>query len=443
MNSIISHKTLPVVAIVGRPNVGKSTLFNRLSRQNKALTFDFPGVTRDNIYVQVAYPETKFILVDTGGLIVQQEQELEQEVSEQVKQAVNEADLILFVVDAKDGLLPQDKELALFLRQAGKPVLLVVNKVDGYEQEDVLSADFHQLGFPLVAVSAAHGYNLRVLKENLVKNLPFLTQTDQQKETALKLSVLGRPNVGKSSLVNLMFGDKKQIVSSIPGTTRDCVDLVVEFQGKKYVLIDTPGVRRKSNIDTKLEQFSVHRALKTVRRSDVVFLVIDAVEGVCHQDKKLISFLQKEYVPFIVVVNKIDLLSKEELKMLRDNVFYELRFCNYVPVVFTSTLTQKGIDKLIPLAETLWDRLNIRVPTSELNKLLREVQHQRQHPMVKGKRIKFYYVTQTDMCPPEFVFFVNVPMSIKPAYKKFLENKIRELFDLTMVPIKIYFRARS
>lgn len=436
---------IPLVVILGRPNVGKSTLFNRLLKKKKSLTHNLPGVTRDNIYGEVIHEKVKFALVDTGGLVLEGEDEFEKEILVQAEEALGDADLVLFVVDGKDGLTPQDKEVARLLRQANKNTLLVVNKVDGFEQEDLLISDFYGLGFPMVAVSAAHGYNVRFLLDQVVENLPFVQSKDniQMEEQGLKLCVLGRPNVGKSSLVNELFGRKKQIVSSVPGTTRDCVDLVIEKNGRHYILIDTPGVRRKSNIEGSLERFSVLRALKTSKRSDIVFLMVDALEGICHQDKKLISFLQREHIPFIVLVNKIDLLKENELKRIKEEIAYELRFCSYVPVVFTSTVTRAGMGSLVPLAEKVWEKSGIRISTSELNRLLREVQHKHQPPIVRGKRLKFYYVTQTDVYPPEFVFFVNNPSLIKASYKRFLENKIRNLFNLEMVPLKIYFRGRS
>lgn len=434
---------LPLVVILGRPNVGKSTLFNRLIRENKALTHDRPGVTRDNIWGEVSWEKSRFALVDTGGLVLEGEEELEQEVLKQAEEALEEADLVLFVVDGKDGLTPQDKEVAHLLRQSGKNTLLVVNKVDGVEQEDILTADFFGLGFPLIAVSAAHRYNISALLKEIVEKLPFVGEEKEEKiEKGLKLSVLGRPNVGKSSLINQLIGRKKQIVSSIPGTTRDCVDITIDKDGDIYTFVDTPGVRKKSSIEDKLEIFSVLKALKTIKRSDVVLLLVDALEGVCHQDKKLISFLEKEKIPFLVVVNKIDLLSEAELKRVKEEVAYELRFCNHVPVIYTSNITRAGLGGLLPLVKRLWEKCGVRISTSQLNRILREAQRY-QPPLGKGRRLKFYYVTQTGVYPPSFVFFVNAPKAIKPAYKRFLENRLRKLFNLDMVPIRLYFRARS
>jgi len=434
---------LPLVVILGRPNVGKSTLFNRLIRENKALTHDRPGVTRDNIYGEVKHEQGVFSLVDTGGLILEGEEELEKEVLAQAEDALAEADLVLFVVDGKDGLTPADKDVANLLRQSGKNTLLVVNKVDGLEQEGVLLADFYGLGFPLIAVSAAHRYNVSNLLEEIIQRLPFLGESEEKKEEeGLKLCVLGRPNVGKSSLINYFVGRKKQIVSSIPGTTRDCVDIKIEKDEQVYIFVDTPGVRRRTSIEDKLERFSVLKALKTIKRANIVLLLIDALEGVCHQDKKLISFLERESIPFIVVVNKIDLLEEYELKQRKEEIAYELRFCNYVPVIYTSNVTKAGLGGLLPLVHKLWSKCGTRIPTSHLNKLLREV-HRHQPPLGKGRRLKFYYVTQTGTNPPEFVFFVNEPKGIKPSYKRFLENRLRKLFNLEMVPLKIYFRARS
>jgi len=431
---------LPYVVIVGRPNVGKSTLFNRLSRQNKALVHDRPGVTRDRLYARVRGGSREFALVDTGGLVLEKGDRLVEDIYEQVQDALSSADLILFVVDGKSGLTALDRQLGTMLRQSRRPVHLVVNKVDGQEQSAYLESDFYSLGFHLTQVSAAHGYNIPSLMETIESTLPESEPAEEQLQ-GLRLSLLGRPNVGKSSLVNALTGEQRVLVSSSAGTTRDCVDVILNRDGKQYIFIDTAGVRRKTTIRDDLERFSTLRAIKSSQRADVALLVLDALTGVVAQDKKLLSFLEREKIPMVILVNKVDLVPREQLGKLKGYFRDELAFCSYAPVIYTSCVTRAGLGGLIPLAEKVMAQSRIRVGTGQLNRLVRDAVQGHQPPMVKGRRAKIYYLTQPGVSPPEFVFFVNDPELIKPAYARYLEKQLRRTFQLDMAPLKLFFRS--
>ena len=436
---------LPFVVIAGRPNVGKSTLFNRLIGKNKALTHDRPGVTRDRIYGEVRRGGTPFALVDTGGLILDADEGIEKEILAQAQEAIEAADLVLLVVDGREGINPLDEQLAEMLRQSNKPIHLVVNKVDGLEKEDALVPEFYELGFDLTPVSAAHGHNISGLIEEIRAKLPPIEreQEVQDKAPGLRLSLLGRPNVGKSSMINALVGENRLIVSPVAGTTRDSVDVTLERDGKLYTFVDTAGVRKKRRIRDSLEQFSVLRALRSSKRAQVVLLVLDALEGVLAQDKKLLSFLDREKTPFIVVVNKIDLIPRSKIAQLKEYFKQELRFCSHAPIVYTSTISKAGLGSLLPLAENLWAECQKRVTTGLLNRLIKEATYRHQPPLIKGKRAKFYYLTQAGVCPPEFVFFVNNKELVKPTYVRYLERQIRKLFGLNMAPIRMYFRDKG
>lgn len=432
---------LPVVALIGRTNVGKSTLFNRLLGKNKALTHDQPGVTRDRIYAEVKRAERPFALVDTGGMFTYATDGLEADLFEQAREAIDSSQVILFVVDAKLGLTSADQELASFLRQADKTVYLVVNKVDGLEQEDRLVPDFYALGLPLIAVSAAHGHGQYELLEQICRLLPAETVQEHRKyQTGLQIALLGRPNVGKSSIINALCGEKRQIVSPEPGTTRDSVDVLVLSNDKEYVFLDTAGVRRKAQVRDALERFSVLRSLKSSKRAQVTVLVLDALEGITGQDKRLLALLNKEKSPFIVAVNKIDLIPGGQKNEFKRYVQKCLNFCAHVPVVYTSAINKNGLGGILPLAEKLWAECNKRVTTGELNRFLQKMTTNQQPPMVKQRRAKFYYMTQSQITPPTFVFFVNDPSLIKPAYTRYLEKQIRKYAGLGMAPIRLLFR---
>ena len=433
---------LPYVVIAGRPNVGKSTLFNRLIRKNKAITHDRPGVTRDRLYGVVRQDgEEKFALVDTGGLVMDSRDSLEKEIFAQAGEALETADLILHVVDGREGLTRVDEQLAEMLRQSNRPVMLVVNKVDGQEKSHLLLSEFFALGLDMTAVSAAHGYNISSLVQDILDRLPeALPVEEDDRPRGLRFSFLGRPNVGKSSLVNTISGENRVMVSSTAGTTRDCVDISIEKNGRFYTFIDTAGVRRRTTISDDLERFSVLKALKSSKRSDIVFLVLDALTGVVAQDKKLLAFLDREKTPLIILINKMDLVPRPQQGKLREMFRNELSFCAHAPVVYTSAITRAGLGGLIPLAEKLWDQCQVRIGTGELNRLVRDATARHQPPSIKGRRAKIYYLTQAGANPPEFVFFVNNPDLMKAAYRKYLEKQIRKIFRLDIAPLRLVFR---
>lgn len=434
---------LPTVAIVGRTNVGKSTLFNRLLKQNKALTHDRPGVTRDRIYGEVRAIARPFALVDTGGLNPESREDVDQAVFDQAREAMEESSLILLVVDGRIGLTPLDEELAGFVRKSNKPMLLVVNKVDGAELEERFLAEFHALGLDLVGVSAAHGFGMPRLQEEIERLLPEPKEGPCEGEPlpGLRIGLLGRPNVGKSSMINAFIGEKRLIVASEAGTTRDSVDVVLEKESSRYVFVDTAGVRRKSRVRDSLERFSVLRALKTSQRVHVSVLVMEADRGVTTQDKKLLDYLNREKVPFIVAVNKVDLVPPKKRSQLKRFFAQELAFCSHVPVVYTSSVTKSGLGGMLPLCERLWNETSKRITTGELNRGLQAALSSYQPPMVKNRRPKFYYLTQVDTVPPTFVFFMNDHTLMKHQYTKYLERQIRKLFGLHIAPIQLIFRT--
>jgi len=429
------------VALIGRPNVGKSTLFNRLLHKRKAITHDTPGVTRDRLDGQALLADVSVNLIDTGGLTLDDPQGLELDVLEQARRAVQASDLVLFIVDGRAGLTSEDERVAQLLRQSGKPVLIAVNKVDGPELEDASLSDFYRLGLDMAPVSAEHGYGVRTLVDEIIARLPQNSESSPHASTDLTLSMLGRPNAGKSSLINTLVGDARLIVSDMPGTTRDAVDVAFEKNGKRYIFIDTAGVRRKTRIDDQVERLSSLTALNTNKRADVAILVIDGPNGLAMQDKRLIAYLDKEKVPFLITINKIDLLDAKALADLKQSVSQELRICPHVPVLFVSAVTGKGLRDILPTARAIRTECLIRIGTGELNRLLRDALGRHQPPLVKGKRPKFYYLTQTDTVPATFVFFVNDPDWIKASYARFLENQLRKLFGIRHAPVKLLFRG--
>lgn len=435
----------PIIALVGRPNVGKSTLFNRLARRQQAITHDRPGVTRDRLEAPVKLLNRVATLVDTGGMDFDAPEGLAKLIVDQAEVAVDMADVVLFLVDGKAGLAATDDALAEKLRRANKPVLVAVNKVDGPEHIAALTADFHSWGFPLVAISAAHGLGQVELEKTLAKMLPPKSAEPASDapvpQAGLRLAVLGRPNAGKSSLVNALIGEQRLIVSEVAGTTRDAVDVATVQNGKRYVFVDTAGVRKRTRITDGLERYSVNKALGSAKRADVAVVVIDATGGVGVQDKRLISYLDKERTPFLVAVNKIDAIPQGDMAKLRQDMQDELKICPHVPVLYISAMKNKGVGKVLPMAETIRKECQTRVGTGEINRAMREVLDKHQPPMVNGRRAKFYYLTQAAETPPTFVFFVNDTERVRPSYAKYLENGLRRLFGIKMAPVKVVFRA--
>jgi GTP-binding protein len=440
----------PVIALIGRPNVGKSTLFNRLARRTKAITHDRPGVTRDRIESKAIIEDREVTLVDTGGMVPDDIDALARMVMDQAKAAIGQAQLVLFVADARDGLTGLDHDVAELLRQSAKPVLLAVNKADGEERSGELAAEFYSLGFPLVTVSAAHGRGIPELREIIADLLPepgddeipmSEREPGEDPDRPLKLAMIGRPNAGKSSMVNALVGETRLIVSEVPGTTRDAVDVAFTRGGRPYIFVDTAGVRKKARIDDDLERHTATRSLQSAKRADVAVLVIDAAGGVGMQDKKLIAFLDKEKTPFLVVINKTDLIPRDKMTALKKDMRDELRICPHVPVLYVSALRKKGLDQILDTARAIKAECAIRVGTGELNRVMRQVLDRHQPPVVKGRRAKFYYLTQTAAEPPTFVFFVNDTERVRPSYAKYMENQVRKLFGLSMAPLRILFRS--
>lgn len=433
----------PVLALIGRTNVGKSTLFNRLIRKNKALTHDRPGVTRDRIYGEIKTEDGPLAIVDTGGIDPEGRTYPAEDIFAQAREAMNEAELILLVVDGREGLNPVDEQLLNFIRRSGKPVHLVVNKVDGPELEERMQTEFHALGLNMSPVSAAHGYGINALIEQLNAQLPERASEprDPAVRPGLRLALLGRPNVGKSSIINSLVGRKRLIVSPEAGTTRDSVDVSLFKNGREYWFLDTAGVRRKSKIQDSLERFSIIRALKTSKRAQVTVLILDGMQPLAFQDKKLLTFLDKEKTPMLVAVNKIDLISRGDRPKLKTYFDQELRFCAHVPKIYTSSVTKAGLGGILPLAEKLWAECNQRVGTGELNRILREVISKHQPAVIKGRRAKFYYLTQAKTSPPTFVCFCNDHSLVQNNYLRYLEKQIRKQFGFSMAPVQIFLRT--
>ncbi|WP_300164114.1 ribosome biogenesis GTPase Der [Solidesulfovibrio sp.] len=432
----------PIVAIVGRPNVGKSTLFNRLARRRKAITHDRPGVTRDRLEAPAVLEDRLVTLVDTGGMDFDAPEGLDRQIVVQAEVALAMADVVLFLVDGRSGRTTLDDEVADRLRRVGKPVVVAVNKVDGEEREPAALADFHAWGLPLLSISAAHGHGMNALAEALADALPEEAEATPGTAAAagLRLAVLGRPNAGKSSLVNALLGEERVIVSDVAGTTRDAVDAAVVKNGKRYVFVDTAGVRKRTRITDDLERDSVGKALGSAKRANVAVVVIDATGGVGVQDKRLISYLDKERTPFLIVVNKIDLIAQKDMIALRKDIAEELRMCSHVPVLYIAAAKGKGVAKVLPMAEAIWEECKIRVGTGALNRAMREVLDKHQPPLVNGRRAKFYYLTQASEAPPTFVFFVSDTARVRDSYVKYLENALRKLFGITMAPVKVVCR---
>lgn len=434
----------PIVAIVGRPNVGKSTLFNRIVGSRVAIVEGLPGVTRDRLYQETEWNGRRFTLVDTGGLDYRDDGEIATRVRDQAELAIRDADLVLFVVDARTGLTGTDEEVAQVLRRSEKPVILAANKVENFDNPALL-ADFYRLGLgEPVPVSAIEGRNTGDLLDLVVDKLPVPTG-DEETDDAIRIAVVGRPNVGKSSLVNAVLGEERVIVSDIPGTTRDAIDTRLERNDKSYILIDTAGMRRRSRIDLPTEKYSVIRSLRAVDRSDVVLVLIDAVEHLTEQDKKIAGYVHEKGKSAILVVNKWDLVEKDGktanryVEELRDG----LGFMQYAPVLFTSALTKQRVHRVLELVDYVSEQQNMRVATGDLNDLIRDALLQSPAPGDKGRRLKIFYCTQSGVKPPTFILFVNDPQLMHFSYLRYLENRLRSAYGFEGTPIRIYMRRRQ
>ena len=435
----------PIVAIVGRPNVGKSALFNRLVGKKVSIVEDTPGVTRDRIYADAEWRGRQFLMIDTGGIEPKESDELLVNMRRQAQAAIDTAHVTVFVVDLKTGVTAADAEIASMLQKAKKPVVLAVNKTDKVGE---LPPDFYEfynlgLGDP-VAVSALQSLGLGDLLDEVFNYFPEEEEQDGD-EDVIKVAVIGRPNAGKSSLINRITGEERVIVSNIPGTTRDAVDTYVEFGDQKYLFIDTAGIRRKSKVDEKIEKFSVIRALAAVDRADVCLIVVDGNEGIAEQDAKIAGYAHEEGKASIVLVNKWDLVSKETGTMneYKKRVQEQLSFMTYAPIEFISAKTGSRVDKIYPIINKVAKMHSTRIKTGALNDIINEATLKVQPPSDKGKRLKIYYGTQPSTQPPTFVIFVNNKDLAHFSYIRYLENQIRDAFELEGTPVRFIIRERG
>lgn len=433
----------PIVAVVGRPNVGKSTFFNKVIGKRVSIVEDTPGVTRDRIYAEAEWRGKHFALIDTGGIEPESTDAILSQMRIQAEMAMDTADVILFMVDGKDGLTASDREVGNMLMRTGKEVIVVVNKVDSSKlPEDFY--DFYELGLgEPIPISAANMFNLGDLLDLIVEKLPRIGEADDDDTT--RIAVIGKPNVGKSSLINALLGEERVIVSDIAGTTRDSIDTPFTNGEDQYILVDTAGIRRKSKVTGDIEKYSVIRAIAAIERCDVCLLMIDAVEGVTDQDKKIAGIAHEAGKGIIVVVNKWDLIEKETntIKEFQKQIAQELSFMSYAPSVFISVLQGQRLNNVIDMVKYVSEKRALRVPTGQINSLIQDATMMKQPPSDKGKRLKIYYVTQVGVKPPLFSFKINDRKLMHFSYARYLENKIREGFGFEGTSIKFVFREKG
>jgi len=432
----------PIVALVGRPNVGKSTLFNRLTRSRDALVDDLPGVTRDRNYGDAEWDGRPFTVVDTGGFSGQVDDPFADAIRGQVFQAIEDADAVIMMMDGKHGLSPFDRDIVDHLRNTEKPVFYTVNKIDTPEQENAL-VDFYRLGLEMLyPLSAEHRHGLVHLLDALVATFKPSTESVRNE---IKLAVVGRPNVGKSSLINRLTGQQRHLVSDIPGTTRDAVDSVITYYGKQYRLIDTAGIRRKGRVSEKLEKFSVLKALRSLERCDVALILIDASEGITDQDISVAGYAHDRGCGCIFLLNKWDLVAKDHrtVKVYNERLHQEAKFLAFAPVMTISALTGQRVQRIFEMVKEVYDQYTARVPTGRLNRILEKAMVENEPSLHRGRRIKFYYATQASSQPPTFVLFVNYPEAVHFSYHRYLLNQIRRSTGLDKTPIRLLLRQRS
>ena len=435
----------PLVAIVGRPNVGKSMLFNRLVGQRLSIVEDTPGVTRDRLYAETEWCGRKFNMVDTGGIEPTTDSEILLFMREQAQIAINAADVIVLVTDIRTGVTAADKDVANMLLRSKKPVVLAVNKADSTGATDPAIYEFYALGLgDPIAVSAVHGHGTGDLLDACLAHFPAQDEAEEE-DDSIKVAVIGKPNVGKSSLVNRVLGEKRVIVSDVAGTTRDAVDTPLENKYGKYVFIDTAGIRRKSRVDERVEKFSVMRAQLAIERADVCLIMIDARDGVTEQDTKIAGLAHEAGKASIIVVNKWDLVEKETgtMEKMRKDIMRDLSFMSYAPIIFISAMTGQRTDRIYELINFVNDQSNMRITTGMLNNVLADAQARVQPPTDKGRRLKIYYMTQTGIKPPCFVIFCNSRELFHFSYQRYIENQIRAVFGLEGTPVRIVIRQKG
>jgi GTP-binding protein len=440
-----------IVALIGRPNVGKSTLFNRITKSRKALVDPTPGVTRDRQYERVEWEQKSFILVDTGGIgqgngDAGEGESMASNIREQTLQAVAEADVLLFLMDGKEGVTPTDFAVTKLLRKTDKPVYYAVNKIDGEELEPILLPAFYELGVgKFWPISAEHGYGVRTLLDNLVDAVPQYEENSLQPADLVRIAFFGRPNVGKSSLINRLLGEDRMVVSDIPGTTRDSIDTLLRAKNRNYLLIDTAGIRRKGKVRAKLEKFSIIKALAALERCDIALILINAEEGITEQDTKLIGYTQEQGRACILVVNKWDIVKGDNKaqKKIVSELQMATPFVDFAPILTLSALTGSGIQKLLPAIDSVYEQFCKTFSTGGLNRILQDASVSHPPALHRGRRIKLLYTTQIATRPPTFAIVTNYPKAIHFSYHRYLVNKFRKELGLDKTPIRIVFRERK
>ena len=435
-----------IVAVVGRPNVGKSTLFNRIVGKRMSIVDDTPGVTRDRIYAKAEWLGKEFMLVDTGGIEPDSKDVILSQMRMQAQLAIDKADVIIFVTDVTSGVTANDADVAAMLQKSGKPVVLCVNKCDGIGEVPPEFYEFYNLGLgDPIAVSSVHGHGTGDLLDAVFENMPEENPQREYSEDAIKVAVIGKPNAGKSSLVNKIAGEQRMIVSNIAGTTRDAVDTVIERDGQEYVLIDTAGIRRKSKVNEQIEKYSVLRAYMAVDRADVCVIMIDATEGFTEQDSKVAGYAHEQGKASVIAINKWDAVEKDgnTMKEYRDKLANDFSFMSYAPIMFISAKTGQRIDKLYEMISFVHSQNSMRISTGKLNEVLAGATARVQPPTDKGKRLKIFYMTQASTRPPTFVFFVNNSELFHFSYQRYLENQIRDIFGLDGTPVRFIIRERG
>ena len=435
----------PIVAVVGRPNVGKSTLFNQIGKRRLSIVDDMAGVTRDRIYMDATWLDREFTLIDTGGIEIKSADKMLTQIRTQAKIAADEADVIIFVTDGRAGLTVDDEAVAKFLRTSDKPIVLAVNKIDDVRQDGDIY-EFYNLGLgEPIGISASNALNLGDLLDAVVKNFPS-NETEARDDDEIRIAVIGRPNVGKSSLVNALLGEERVIVSDVPGTTRDAIDTHFFSDGTKFTLIDTAGMRKKSKIDEAVERYSVIRSLRAIDRADVVLMLIEAPVGVTEQDKKIAGYAHDSGKGCVIVVNKWDIFPNKHdrsTNRFTDDLRERLGFLQYAPVVYASALTGQRVDRVTELVKFVAEQQSMRIQTSVLNELIRDAVAVNPPPTKKGKPLKIFFVTQADICPPRFIIFVNEPELLHFSYLRFIENRLRESFGFEGTPLKFVVRKHK